>query len=638
MKQVLINQKILFVITVTSILTMITVMLFSTTSLKRIIDRKQERVYTEKIDTILDMLRRKHALLEKTFLAEAYEDGFKNSFLADFKEMYYKDNDSETYPYLYSCEGYVIAHPNFDHGYIPPPDDAFLRKMADMKEGSLNYVYRGRRKWMIFRYFKDWDWIVGYVVSHDIKYASYRHFRNILFVIMISAIFLSGLMLMVVITRITKPISVLTKASSALANGNIDYPVEIRTNDELGDLSKTFIYMRKAIQEKMLALQSQNKELEHEIFERKRITEALAESEERYRLLINNTNDLIVKFDKEKRLLFVSPSYCKFFGKNEDELIGKSFLPFIHDATREQVEQSIEKVFYPPYMCFHEEQALTSDGLQWIAWSNKGIPDESGNVKEVIGAGRIVTERKKAEEERERLISDLAKKNEEMEAFTYSVSHDLKSPLITVMGFINFIKEYIEKKKYDDIPAYVDRIHNAAKKMHQLLDGLLNLSRIGRVVNPPETFSFKEIAYDAKELLTARIEENKVQLIIEDGLPDVHGDKQRILEVVVNLVENAIKFSAGKDVPEIVIGHQSQDDVCVLYIKDNGIGLETEYTQRVFELFKKLDPHSTGTGVGLALVKRIIEYHQGKIWVESDGIDQGCTFYFTLPVASSYVY
>ena len=310
------------------------------------------------------------------------------------------------------------------------------------------------------------------------------------------------------------------------------------------------------------------------------------------------------------------------------------FLPFIHEDSREELKQALAKVFYPPYLCIHEQQALTVDGWQWISWSNKGIPDEAGNVKEVIGVGRIITERKKAEQERERLIGDLAQKNEEMEAFAYSVSHDLKSPLITVIGFINFVKEYVEKKKYDEIPDYVNRILNAAKKMHQLLDGLLNLSRVGRVVNPPETFSFQELAYDAKELLTARIEENKVNLIVEDGLPDIHGDKQRILEVVVNLVENAIKFSADKDVPEIIIGQQGQgEDQCVLYIKDNGIGLEPDYTQRVFELFKKLDPHSKGTGVGLALVKRIIEYHQGEVWVESDGVDKGCTFYFTLPMA-----
>ena len=324
MRRITINQKILFIITVTSILTIITVILFSTRSLKEIINTKQQKVYTEKIDTILDMLKRKHALLEKTFLAEAYEDGFKKSFLEDFREMYYRDNDAESYPFIYSCNGYVVAHPHFEHGYIPPPVDAFLKQMTVIRDGSLDYYFKGRHKWMIFKYFEDWNWVVGYVVSHDMKYASYRSFRNILFVIMLSATFFSGLILAIFITRITKPISILTRASSALADGNIDYPVNINTNDELGKLAKTFIYMRDAVKEKMFDLESQNKKLEHEMAERKRITEALAESEERYRLMVNNTNDLIAKFDRDMNLLFVSPSCCKIVGKTEEDLIGKS--------------------------------------------------------------------------------------------------------------------------------------------------------------------------------------------------------------------------------------------------------------------------------------------------------------------------
>lgn len=634
-----INRKIVIVITATSILTIAVVMAFATYSFKRIVELKQYWIYTEKIETILDMLKRKHDLLQKTFMEDAYEEGFQKSFIDDFRDVYYDPNDnSETYPYIFSCDNYVIAHPHFKKGFVPNPQDTFLQQMIDMKEGSINYTYAGEQKWMIFRYFPDWDWIVGYTVSDDMKYASYRSFRNILFVIMLGTTCFSSIILIIVITHLNKPILTLTHASKALASGNLDYPVEGYTDDELGTLSETFMYMRDAIKEKMDALQTQNEKLEHEISERKRIADALADSESRYRLIVTNTNDLIIKFDIHNTLSFVSPSYCTLFNKTESELLGTSFMPLIHDDDRQNVADSINTMLEPPFSCYHEERTLTADGWQWLGWSNKGLCNESGAVTEIIAVGRIISERKKAEEEREDLIRDLEQKNEEMEAFTYSVSHDLKSPLITIIGFISFIQKNLRKKKYSEIPELADRIFKAATKMSQLLDDLLYLSRVGRVVKPPEAFSFKQLCYDVKELLSIRISQKKVSVHIADDLPDVYADRQRILEVVINLVENAIKFSATDENPEkphITIGSKngvtSQSVQHVLYIKDNGIGIDDAYKERIFKLFEKLDANSVGTGVGLALVKRIIDNHQGTIWVESEGKGTGCTFFFTLP-------
>lgn len=631
--KITINMKISFLIAVSATLTMIVVISLMAYSFKTIIDRNLELIYSEKIETILDMLRRKHDILMKTFMADAYEDGFKESFLEDFRETFYCESDMETYPFIISRNGRTIAHPNVKHGQPLDLDYVFAKKIIELKNGNFDYNYKGQKKWMIFRYFEEWDWVVGYVVPHTVKYETFRLFRNILLIILLISYVISPGFVASYMTRLTKPIYSLTKASDALACGNLEYPIEVKTNDELGALARTFIYMRDAIQEKMRDLRSQNTALEHEISERKRISEALAESEKRYRLLVDNSNDLIVKFDTHYRLLFVSPSYCDLFGKSETELIGNSFMPLVHEEDRERVEKSISGVFSHPYSCYHEERAITRDGWQWFAWSNKGLLDESGKVTEIIAVGRNITERRMAEQEREKLINDLEQKNEEMECFTYTVSHDLKSPLITVIGFINFIKKRLDEKKYDDIPDYADRILNAAERMHQLLDDLLNLSRIGHVVKQPEKFSLKELAYEAKELLTSRIEENSIDLSISDDLPDVYADKERILEVLINLIENAIKFTAGRKNPEITIGMHQQQDKCVLFVRDNGIGIEPQYMQRIFGLFEKLDPHSVGTGVGLALVKRIIEYHHGKIWVESEGKGKGSTFFFTLPCA-----
>jgi signal transduction histidine kinase len=167
--------------------------------------------------------------------------------------------------------------------------------------------------------------------------------------------------------------------------------------------------------------------------------------------------------------------------------------------------------------------------------------------------------------------------------------------------------------------------------MHQLLNELLDLSRIGRVMNPPQELAFADLVQDALKRLASHIAERGVQVTITSPLPQVYGDRPRLVEVMQNLVENAIKFFGDQPEPKITIGSKHLGDEVVFFIADNGIGINPQYHKKIFELFERLDPTIEGTGVGLALVKRIIEVHRGRIWVESGGLGQGSTFYFTLP-------
>jgi len=226
-------------------------------------------------------------------------------------------------------------------------------------------------------------------------------------------------------------------------------------------------------------------------------------------------------------------------------------------------------------------------------------------------------------------VTELEAKNAELERFTYSVSHDLKSPLVTIGGFLGFLEADIQKGEMQRIENTINRIREAARKMHRLLDELLELSRIGRLINPPSEVPFGDLVSEALELAHGQLTERQVQVKVEAELPNVNVDRVRMVEVLQNLIVNAIKFMGEENNPLIEIGVQTQNREPVFFVKDNGIGIAPEYHTKIFGLFDKLDAKSDGTGIGLALVKRIVEVHGGTIWVESE-IGKGTTFFFTL--------
>ncbi len=249
-----------------------------------------------------------------------------------------------------------------------------------------------------------------------------------------------------------------------------------------------------------------------------------------------------------------------------------------------------------------------------------------------------MAERRRVEEEREYLIADLeannvelAFRNAELERFTYTVSHDLKTPLVTIKGFLGLLEQDAATGDTERMQHDIDRVSYAADKMARLLDELLELSRIGRLMNLPEPVDLTELAREAVSLVAGQIVARGVAVEIDPTLPLVYGDPVRLLEVYQNLIDNAVKFMGRQPEPRIEIGvrHEGKEAVC--FVRDNGIGIDPKYHENVFGLFNRLDPYGEGTGIGLALVRRIVEVHGGKIWVESGGAGQGSTFYFILP-------
>lgn len=240
--------------------------------------------------------------------------------------------------------------------------------------------------------------------------------------------------------------------------------------------------------------------------------------------------------------------------------------------------------------------------------------------------------------ERSALIKELESKNAELERFSYTVSHDLKSPLVTIRGFMGYLREDAKKGDLTRFDKDLMRVIKATDTMQNLLNDLLELSRIGRIINPLEDVPFSEIVQEALNLIVNPLRPGEIKIETQSNLPVIHCDRTRIIEVVQNLIVNSMKFMGDEPAPLIQIGWMdvdTQPDFSTFFIKDNGVGIEPQYHERVFGLFNRLNPEQEGTGIGLTLVKRIVEVHGGLIWLESDGRNNGTTFYFTLPNAQS---
>lgn len=246
-----------------------------------------------------------------------------------------------------------------------------------------------------------------------------------------------------------------------------------------------------------------------------------------------------------------------------------------------------------------------------------------------------IAERKRIEEERNQLIQTLEAQNAELERFAYAVSHDLKAPLLTVKWLLGALREDLNEGDLDAVSSHLGRADAAADKMAQLLSDVLQLARVGRTSHPAQDAAIADLVAEALEAAAGTIRTRGVHVEYQPEAGSLFGDRCRLVEVLQNLVDNAVKYMGDQANPRIQIGTRHSDNQLVCYVRDNGIGIEPRYHERVFNLFEQINPSADGSGVGLALVKRIVEWHGGKIWVESEGEGQGATFCFTIPDKAS---
>jgi PAS domain S-box-containing protein len=405
---------------------------------------------------------------------------------------------------------------------------------------------------------------------------------------------------------VLSPLTTLNRQISEIRTiGDHSQRVTVRGSDELANLGNTINGMLEAIEK---------------------------HSEERTRAIFDSVNDAIFIHASDGHIVdanqtaeFMYGYTHKEFGSLDIGALSAGSPPYTQaDAVKwlSQARAGQPQLF--------EWLAKTKDNRLFWAEVNARFAQIGQEVLYLVTV-RDISERKKAEAEREKFNVELENRNAELERFTYTVSHDLKSPLVTIRGFLGYMERDALQGDTKRMHIDMDRITNATDKMQRLLNELLELSRVGRVANPIEVIPFETIVRESMALTLEGCKARGVVIDVAPGMPSVKGDRVRLVEVVQNLLDNACKFMGDQPDPRIEIGQNGEENGNpVFFVQDNGIGIPSKFHERIFGLFEKLGTNNEGTGIGLAIVKRIIEFHGGRIWVESE-LGKGATFYFTLP-------
>jgi PAS domain S-box-containing protein len=376
-----------------------------------------------------------------------------------------------------------------------------------------------------------------------------------------------------------------------------------------------------------------------DITERKRAEEEMLRVNQFLDTILENIPNMIfVKDAKELRFLRFNKAGEKLVGMSRDQLIGKNDFDFFPKDQAEAFTGKDKEVLKGDEVIdIPEEPIQTTNGERWLHTKKIPIKDKSGNPAYLLGISEDITERKKTEEkiirlnhELERNLAELEIANKELEAFSYSVSHDLRAPLRAIHGYTKIISEdYLATADEEAKEMMLAVMHNA-KKMGQLIDDLLSFSRIGKKDLQLSTVNMNELVQTILNELKSSMPHPGATISVLD-LPPAKGDSTLIGQVLTNLISNAIKYSSKKENPQIEIGSKVIDNEPAYYVKDNGVGFDMKYYDKLFGVFQRLHSMTEfeGTGVGLALVKRIVNRHGGKVWGESKQ-GEGTTFYFTL--------
>lgn len=385
-----------------------------------------------------------------------------------------------------------------------------------------------------------------------------------------------------------------------------------------------------------------NEELEARVEAR---TRELQDSQRQLSLIYDSISDVIfllaVGSDERFRFVSVNHAFVTATGLSEDKVAGKLVQEVIPEPAHALVLGKYREAILDKRTVTWEEVSEYPTGTKYGVVSVTPVFDDEGNCTYLVGAVHDVTERRQAEEEIRKLndeleqrvnerTSELEATSKELEAFSYSVSHDLRAPLRAIDGFSGMLLEDFGDQLPSEGRRYLGVIRRNVQNMGALVDALLTLSRLSREPLATKQVRMGDLVKQSFDELQAEREGRQAELIIGD-LPPAQGESTLLKQVWLNLLGNALKFSRGRDISRIEVGCLLADGRDVYYVKDNGAGFDMRYADKLFGVFQRLhrDEEFEGTGVGLATVQRIIHRHGGHIWAEAE-LDKGATFHFTL--------
>ncbi len=371
--------------------------------------------------------------------------------------------------------------------------------------------------------------------------------------------------------------------------------------------------------------------------------DALRASEARFRSLVETSSDWVWEVDAAGVYTYASPKVTELLGYTPEEMIGKTPFDFMSSEEFDRVNAAFrDAVANKKPIERLENTALRKDGRS-VVLETSGVPffDGTGKLMGYRGVDRDITEPKRAEEEIRRLNAELERRVvertaeletavKELEAFSYSVSHDLRAPLRTMGGFTRILLEDFASVLTPEVSRYVSTIHENSRRMGSLVDALLDFSRLSRQPLDKQPISMEELVRQALQDLDEERRGRSIVIVVGE-LPASRGDPTLLRQVWINLISNAIKFTRGQPAARIEIGCGERDGRRAYYVRDNGVGFDMQYADKLFGVFQRLHRNEEfeGTGIGLAIVHRIIRRHDGRVWTEARP-GAGATFHFTI--------
>jgi PAS domain S-box-containing protein len=371
-----------------------------------------------------------------------------------------------------------------------------------------------------------------------------------------------------------------------------------------------------------------------DITERKKAEINLQEKVEglrRMATVVSDSNDAVILHDFDGKILAWNRGAKETYGYSEAEALSKNVREIVAEPDREAALTLIKKIKQGEVVKSFELRRVTKDGRILDVWlTTTLLTDEKGKPVAIATTERDITERKKAEEKLITSLKDLERSNKDLEQFAYVASHDLQEPLRMVASYTQLLEKRYKDKLDSDALEFINYAVDGANRMQGLINDLLSFSRVGTRGKPSQLIDSHTALGQARVNLSMTIEENNA-IVTNDDLPEVMADETQLIQLFQNLIGNAIKFHKPGESPRIHISAQRKNEDWVFSVRDNGIGIDPQYFDRIFVIFQRLNTREEykGTGIGLAICKKIVERLGGKIWIESQP-GQGATFYFTL--------
>lgn len=365
-----------------------------------------------------------------------------------------------------------------------------------------------------------------------------------------------------------------------------------------------------------------------------KVNAALSESEERFRHLFANSPDAVIMIDPHASnvawpIVDCNEAACRMNGYTREELLGQSVdILNVEPGTPEERAEYLERLRREGLVSI-ETDHRHKDGHAFPVEISTSVISLNGREL-VMGIDRDITERRRLEKEAADRAEDLARSNQELEQFAYVASHDLQEPLRIVAGYAQLLTKRYRGTLGQDADEFIEYMVDGVRRMQELIDALLQYSRVGRKGREMAPVDLDVAFDDAMANLRAAIEESQAR-VTRDDLPDVVADRLQLAQLFQNLIGNALKFK-GEEPPAVHVGAERHNGEWILEVRDNGIGIEPQYVDRIFDIFERLHSRERydGTGIGLSICKKIVERHGGRIWVESDA-GHGSAFRFTIP-------